>query len=111
MGLSPPGAPVYPWHSYLRRSCLPLARSRSVHSSCTSLSPSEQSSQFVVCGAGAGGLAVASRLGRRFGEGKVIIVDPAEVWEVPLYSHNYNNIILPPPSTKYSSTIINHCGH
>lgn len=39
----------------------------------------EQFSQFVVCGAGAGGLAVASRLGRKFGEGKVTIVDPAEV--------------------------------
>ena len=39
----------------------------------------DESSQFVVCGAGAGGLAVAARLGRRFGEGRVTIVDPAEV--------------------------------
>ena len=36
-------------------------------------------SKFVVCGAGAGGLAVASRLARTFGEGAVTIVDPAKV--------------------------------
>ena len=35
--------------------------------------------QFVVCGAGAGGLAVSSILGRRFGPGKVGIIDPADV--------------------------------
>ena len=42
-------------------------------------STAERCSQFVVCGAGAGGLAVASRLTRKFGEGKVTIVDPAQV--------------------------------
>lgn len=56
---------------------------RSVHSSCAVLGPQAEpevhSSQFVVCGAGAGGLAVASRLARKFGEGKVAIVDPAQV--------------------------------
>lgn len=39
----------------------------------------DPSSQFVVCGGGAGGLAVAARLARRFGEGKVTLVEPAEV--------------------------------
>lgn len=53
--------------------------SRSIHSSSAALAAAELSSQFVVCGAGAGGLAVAARLARRFGEGKVTIVDPAEV--------------------------------
>lgn len=58
-----------------------LARARGVHTSSVQQSPAsvEESSQFVVCGAGAGGLAVAARLGRKFGEGKVTIVDPAEV--------------------------------
>ena len=39
----------------------------------------DQSYQFVVCGAGAGGLAMASILGRRFGPDKLAIIDPAEV--------------------------------
>ena len=39
----------------------------------------DRSYQFVVCGAGAGGLAVASILGRRFGPDKLAILDPAEV--------------------------------
>ena len=39
----------------------------------------DQSYQFVVCGAGAGGLAVASILGRRFGPDKLAIIDPEEV--------------------------------
>ena len=56
-----------------------LCFSRALHSSCVVQKPEVQSSQFVVCGAGAGGLAVASRLGRKFGDGKVTIVEPAEV--------------------------------
>lgn len=39
----------------------------------------DQSYQFVVCGAGAGGLAMASILGRRFGPDKLAIIDPAKV--------------------------------
>lgn len=52
---------------------------RRLHGSCVRHGPVEQSSRFVVCGAGAGGLAVAARLGRKFGEGSVTVVDPAEV--------------------------------
>ena len=60
---------------------------RTLHSSCSFLGAAtggvgggvDQSSQFVVCGAGAGGLAVAARLCRKFGEGRVTIVDPAQV--------------------------------
>lgn len=39
----------------------------------------DRSFQFVVCGGGAGGLAVGSSLARRFGPGKVAIIEPAEV--------------------------------
>ena len=52
---------------------------------CRYLSTSSASAsgeKFVVCGAGAGGLAVAARLGRTFGEGSVTIVDPAQVSEL-----------------------------
>ena len=67
------------WAMFLPYRLLP----RGVHSSCAVLGPQAEpevhSSQFVVCGAGAGGLAVASRLARKFGEGKVAIVDPAQV--------------------------------
>ena len=48
--------------------------------------PAGEFSRFVVCGAGAGGLAVAARLGRKFGQGSVTVVDPAEV-NVLLCSH------------------------
>ena len=44
----------------------------------------DQSYQFVVCGAGAGGLAVASILRRRFGPDKLVIIDPAEVGSIVL---------------------------
>ena len=43
------------------------------------LSDSDKSFEFVVCGGGAGGLAVASSLCKRFGEGKVAVIEPAEV--------------------------------
>ena len=39
----------------------------------------DKSYQFVVCGGGAGGLAVASWLGRRFGEGKLAVIEPSSV--------------------------------
>ena len=39
----------------------------------------DKSYKFVVCGAGPGGLAVASSLGRRFGEKSLAIIEPADV--------------------------------
>jgi hypothetical protein len=68
----------------LRRGRLPelphQQQRRGLGTSCAPLSPAvDKSSQFVVCGAGAGGLAVAARLGRKFGEGKLTVVEPAEV--------------------------------
>ena len=53
----------------------------------------DQSFQFVVCGAGAGGLAVASILGRRFGPGKLAILDPAEVSKITT-SLAHRNLLL-----------------
>ena len=38
-----------------------------------------KSYQFVVCGGGPGGLAVASSLGRRFGPGRLAVIEPANV--------------------------------
>ena len=35
--------------------------------------------QFVICGGGTGGLAVASSLARRFGKQKVAIIEPSDV--------------------------------
>ena len=55
-------------------------------------------SKFVVCGAGAGGLAIAARLCRKFGEGQVSIVDPAEVTnEQSQYNCYTNNPSLADP--------------
>ena len=39
----------------------------------------DRSYQFVVCGGGPGGLAVASSLGRRFGEGRLAVIEPSDV--------------------------------
>ena len=38
-----------------------------------------------MCGGGAGGLATAATLGRRFGEGKLAVIEPAEVNESGAY--------------------------
>ena len=39
----------------------------------------DKSYKFVVCGGGPGGLAVASSLGRRFGNGSLAVIEPADV--------------------------------
>ena len=44
-------------------------------------SGADKSYKFVVCGAGPGGLAVASSLGRRFGNKSVAVIEPADVSE------------------------------
>ena len=51
---------------------------RSLHSG-RPLQAADKSYQFVVCGGGAGGLAVASSLGRRFGEGTLAVIEPSSV--------------------------------
>ena len=50
-----------------------------------------RSHQFVVCGGGAGGLAVASSLARRFGKEKVAVIEPSDVSHSDLMN-NYNCI-------------------
>ena len=42
----------------------------------------DQSFRFVVCGAGTGGLAVASTLADKFGEGNVAVIEPADVRQI-----------------------------
>lgn len=56
-----------------------IVRTRGLQTSPIAHAAVDSSSQFLVCGAGAGGLAVAARLCRQFGEGKVTILDPSEV--------------------------------
>ena len=59
---------------------LQVLSGRGLHTSGSPLlSESDKSFDFVVCGGGAGGLAVASSLSKRFGEGKVAVIEPAEV--------------------------------
>lgn len=43
------------------------------------LRAADKSYQFVVCGGGPGGLAVASSLGRRFGKGSLAVIEPSDV--------------------------------
>lgn len=70
-----------------RFKCSPIVRSLNSHLRCAqgtvpNLSYSTGDSrhfQFVVAGGGAGGLSVASTLGRKFGKSKVAVVEPAEV--------------------------------
>ena len=38
-----------------------------------------KSHQFLVCGGGTGGLAVASSLARQFGRDKVAVIEPSDV--------------------------------
>jgi len=51
---------------------------------------SNESYRFVVAGGGAGGLAIASSLARKYGEGSVAVIEPSEVWSLgsDLYSHS-----------------------
>ena len=59
---------------------LPLAAwARGLHVGAPRCAAAERSYQFVVCGGGPGGLAVAASLGRRFGEGKVAVIEPSDV--------------------------------
>ena len=69
---------------------LTCAGQRQLH---VSASPAQvdQSYQFVVCGAGAGGLAMASILRRRFGPDKLVIIDPADVGSM-LQAYTYTDI-------------------
>ena len=55
----------------------------------------DQSFRFVVCGAGTGGLAVASTLADKFGEGNVAVIEPADVrqeFSLPHNKHLFNYI-------------------
>ena len=55
-----------------------VSRSRSVHLASINKQP-DNGYKFVICGGGAGGLAVASSLARRFGEKQVAVIEPSDV--------------------------------
>ncbi len=69
--------------AYLRswRACNPAAVcvARALHSSPQARSAPDKSYQFVVCGAGSGGLAVGATLARKFGRGSLAVIEPSEV--------------------------------
>lgn len=73
-----------------------------------------RSHQFVVCGGGAGGLAVASSLARRFGKEKVAVIEPSDVSHSDLMnnnkciSKNYDNYYENNVDDRY--IIISQCG-
>ena len=52
---------------------------RSLHVGEPRQGGADKSYKFVVCGAGPGGLAVASSLGRRFGKKSLAVIEPADV--------------------------------
>lgn len=60
-----------------------LCREAVAHTSRRSLQVSSlrqgESYKFLVCGGGAGGLAVASSLARRFGPSQVAVIEPSDV--------------------------------
>ena len=61
-----------------RSTYVALSSLRSLHATQKG-DDTDRSFRFVVCGGGTGGLAVGSSLARRFGPGKVAIIEPAEV--------------------------------
>ena len=65
-----------------QRTFAALSSLRSLHATQKG-DTTDRSFQFVVCGGGTGGLAVGSSLARRFGPGKVAIIEPAEVSTLP----------------------------
>lgn len=70
-------------YSVARTKCMkstpfPVQQPRSLHVQAPQRA-ADKSYQFVVCGGGPGGLAVASSLGRRFGEGRLAVIEPANV--------------------------------
>ena len=63
---------------------LRLGAKKTLHFRCfhTSLAhEADKAYKFVVVGGGTGGLAVSNTLGRRFGAGKVAVIEPSEVRE------------------------------
>lgn len=57
--------------------CSKVLRARCLHT--TPVQEADKAYKFVVVGAGTGGLAVSSALGRKFGAGNVAVVEPSEV--------------------------------
>ena len=56
--------------------CRNTIQRRLMHVSATDF---KDAYKFVICGGGAGGLAVASSLARRFGEKQVAVIEPSDV--------------------------------
>jgi len=65
--------------SLLRTSLAPLGRKISVQHFSTATTLKNDSYRFVVAGGGAGGLAIASSLTRKYGDGNVAVIEPSEV--------------------------------
>ena len=67
--------------AFVRRAVPSISRllpcARALHA--TSPHGADKSYQFVVCGGGAGGLAVGASIARKFGPGKLAVIEPSEV--------------------------------
>ena len=67
--------------AFVKRTVSPISRllacARALHS--TPPRSADKSYQFVVCGGGAGGLAVGASIARKFGPGKLAVIEPSEV--------------------------------
>lgn len=66
--------------AFVKRTVSPISRllacARALHS--TPPRSADKSYQFVVCGGGAGGLAVGASIARKFGPGKLAVIEPSE---------------------------------
>jgi len=65
--------------SLLRISLAPVGRTISAQRFSTATVLNNDSYRFVVAGGGAGGLAIASSLAMKYGDGNVAVIEPSEV--------------------------------
>ena len=65
--------------SLLRTSLTPVGQAVAAQRFSTAAILNNDSFRFVVAGGGAGGLAVASSLARKYGDGSVAVIEPSDV--------------------------------
>ena len=65
--------------SLLRTSLAPVGKAIAAQRFSTAAVLSNDSYRFVVAGGGAGGLAIASSLARKYGDGNVAVIEPSDV--------------------------------
>ena len=76
--------------SLLRISLAPVGRTISAQHFSTATILNNDSYRFLVAGGGAGGLAIASSLARKYGDGNVAVIEPSEVSLLAFYAARRN---------------------